>query len=363
MNLANNQRVCVVIAHPLSIDLQSRITHLGSPVPYSMDVIYASDLLRQEYMLARDKGADAVLAEGAALKEELDAMLARAEVVFVPALSNPNLMARFSEAAAPKLRWVQVTTVGVDQLRRSGVLDRPVVVTTGQGLRSRSIAEHVIWAMLTLSRDSLRRLHDQAQRLWNPRGRPMRLLSGQTLGIVGLGSIGGVTAQLGKALGMRVVATRRSAVKGEQNANGGDEMFPRADLLEMLGQSDFVLLSTPLTPETRRMIGEKELRAMKQTACIINISRGDLLDQDALVRALKEEWIGGAVLDVSTPEPLPAESELWTLPQVIITPHISATAGDLGDTNEAAVELFCQNLERYLAGTPLVNVYDRERGY
>ena len=158
---------------------------------------------------------------------------------------------------------------------------------------------------------------------------------------------------------MRVVATRRSATERETSPVA-DVIYPVDKLVEMLGESDFVVVAVALTDKTRKLIGEKELRAMKTTAYIINIARGSVIDEAALTRALKERWIAGAGLDVFEREPLPQDSELWTLPNVIITTHV---AGGMPDYNAQALEVFCENLRRYLAGQPLMNVIDRARGY
>jgi phosphoglycerate dehydrogenase-like enzyme len=139
-----------------------------------------------------------------------------------------------------------------------------------------------------------------------------------------------------------------------------DALYPSDKLLDMLGESDFVVVTVALTEKTRKLIGEREFRAMKPTAYIINIARGSVIEEAALTRALKEKWIAGAGLDVFEKEPLPQGSELWSLPNVIITPHV---AGVTPDYNARAMEVFCENLRRYLAGQPLMNVIDRTRGY
>jgi phosphoglycerate dehydrogenase-like enzyme len=163
---------------------------------------------------------------------------------------------------------------------------------------------------------------------------------------------------------MRVLALRRSADRrltgDESGMPGVDEMLPPSDLPYLLAESDYVVVALPLTPESRGLIGEPELRAMKPNAVIVNIGRGAIIDEAALVRALKEGWIAGAALDVFQQEPLSPESELWGLENVIVTPHIS---GGTPRYMERAVGLFCDNLRRYLAGEPLRNIVDPARGY
>ena len=345
----------IVIIDETPADQLSRIAQVGQ----HLEVHYIHDLVVKEYRLQRDRppGSEAELGQ---TKGQVEALLAQAEVLLGYPRSYGGARSRLQQAATPRLRWLQTTAAGLDQLESTGIFERPVTITTGKGLRSLAMAEYVVWAMLTLNQDMWERFHHQSQRLWQRRVEPMRRLQGQTLGIVGLGSVGGAAARLAKALGMRVIATKRSVTQRARNVDGVDEIFPKEELATLLTQSDYVLLSMPLTRETRRMIAEKELRAMKPTACLINVARGGVIDQDVLIRALKEGWIKGAVLDVFTPEPLPPESELWGLPNAIVTPHVSAWAGDV---TEAATELFYQNLKRYLAGEPLLNMYDRALGY
>jgi phosphoglycerate dehydrogenase-like enzyme len=184
------------------------------------------------------------------------------------------------------------------------------------------------------------------------------MLQFKTLGIIGIGHIGREIARLGKAFHMRVIAVRRSS------KNTGiryvDQVLNRNQMPELLSQSDFVVLSLPATPESIRMIGEKELRSMKPSAYLINIARGTVIDEDALIKALQEGWIAGAGLDVYTTEPLPASSQLWELPNVIINPHV----GGFIDTYSAqATQLFCDNLQRYLNGKKLLNIVDKKKCY
>jgi phosphoglycerate dehydrogenase-like enzyme len=217
--------------------------------------------------------------------------------------------------------------------------------------------EHVLALMLMFVRDAHAYFVNKQNQVWQ-RHLPDQLC-GKTLGVVGLGTIGEGIARAAKAFDMRVVATRRRVTEHKASPVA-DALYPADKLVEMLGKSDFVVVAVALTDETRKLIGERELRAMKPTAYIINIARGAVIDEAALTRALKERWIAGAGLDVFEREPLPQDNELWTLPNVIITPHV---AGIMPDYNARAVEVFCENLRRYLAGQPLMNVIDRSRGY
>jgi phosphoglycerate dehydrogenase-like enzyme len=183
-------------------------------------------------------------------------------------------------------------------------------------------------------------------------------LSRCTLGLIGLGSIGQRVAQNARSFGMRVIATRRTLTK--EFIPEIDELVPRDRLEYLLKESDFVVLALPLTPATRNYIGERELRVMKPSAFLINISRGGLLDESALIDALQEQRLAGAGLDAFQMEPLPPENPLWHMDGVIITPHIGGLSPYLV---ENANRLFMENLRRYLIGKPLLNVFDRDRGY
>jgi len=193
---------------------------------------------------------------------------------------------------------------------------------------------------------------------WYKLGR--RELIGQTLGIVGVGSIGRQIAKLGHAFGMRVIGMRHSQPAKGQVDPDVDTFYTREQLHELLGQSDYVVLAVPLTPATEKMIGEAELRAMRPNAYLVNIARGRIIDEQALIRALQEEWIMGAGLDVTEEEPLPSSSPLYSMPNVILTPHIS---GHSVHYEERLAELFAENIRRFRAGEALLNRYDPARGY
>jgi len=284
-------------------------------------------------------------------------ILAEAEVLFTSPLMPANITDR-----APKLRWVQLTSAGVDWLLDGDLAKSGVTLTTASGIHAVPISEYVMGVMLAFAKGLPGAIRAQAERTWRPY--LAEELYDKTIGIVGLGAIGGYVAKLAKADGMRVLAVRRSAERRSTGDEAGfsdvDELLPPADLPYLLSESDYIVIAVPLTAESRGLIGERELRAMKPTARIINIARGPIIDEAALVRALKEKWIGGAALDVFEHEPLPPESELWGMENVILTPHIS---GGTPVYMERAVELFCDNLRRYLAGEPLRNTVQVERGY
>lgn len=284
----------------------------------------------------------------------LDRMLADTEVILAWRLPL-NILSR-----APRLRWIQGIGAGIDILvRGTDLLQSDVIITSSRGVRSTFMAEFVLFQMLAMARQASRLTANQLARRWEPFvGLQLR---GKTLGIVGLGSIGAEIARRAKALDMRVVASRRSATSRQKNTDGVDELFPAGELLQMLPQCDFVVLTPPLTAETAGLIGEAELKAMKPAAYLINVSRGPVVKENILIQALKEGWLAGAALDVFETEPLPLDSELWKLPNVLVSPHMAGATGEEHIT--PLTELFCENLRRFLAGKELLNVIDKKRGY
>ena len=298
-------------------------------------------------------------AAGAAKRKELDALLAQAEVL---CLSIPVL--REISAQAPDLRWLHHTNAGVSNLWASDVwAAENIVLTSGRGhVRPTAMAEYAIAGALEFARG----LHDAY--LDKPNGRldrshyqPMRI-EGATMGVVGLGGIGSEVARLSKALGMRVIATRRSVTSPQQDVDGADLLLPPSGLKQLARESDFIAVCPQLTQETLKLIDREVLAAMKPSAVLINVSRGEVIDEDALLEALASGGIRGAVIDVYEGEldGKPPRPELFASPNVVLTPHISA-AGASSDTG--FMDLFVDNLRRYVKGDELLNVVDRARGY
>lgn len=300
----------------------------------------------EEAYQRRDQELDAEVLERA------KRALAGADIMFGPG----GVPKEFFDAAQ-NLKWFQVINAGVDRLAEQGLLNRGFVVTNVSGLASVAIAEYVIGVMLMLCKGLHHAMRDQVEHRWGFRFTPELL--GKTIGIAGMGAIGRETARRARAFGMRVVASRRTVSPGQTDPDC-DLLLPYSDLDTLLAESDYLVLCVPLTPETTHMIGEAELKKMKPTASIINIARGPVIDQPALIRALKDGTIAGAALDVTDPEPLPAESELWDLPNVIITPHISGAVEGYGTR---ATELFLRNLRHFVAGEPLEYVVDPVLAY
>jgi len=297
--------------------------------------------------------------EAQTARQEFDEAMSAAEVLF--GFWGPGLIEQYPtvaalKEAAPNLRWIQLTSAGMDRAARSGLLDSDIMVTSSSGLHATPIGEYVLLQMLMFCKQAHTFIRAQTRKEW-VRFMPQELY-GKTVGIVGLGHIGEEVARLAKVFGCRILGIRRSAT--ERTSGDLGDLMPPGDLHDLLAESDFVVLATPLTEDTRGLIGAEELRVMKPSAVLINIARGPVIDQDALIAALKAGEIAGAGLDVFDPEPLPEDSELWDLDNVIMSPHIS---GGTEIYNLRATDIFCDNLRRYLAGETLTNLADPSRGY
>ena len=284
----------------------------------------------------------------------MEALLADVEVLL-------TYHAAFEMSAAPRLRWVQLAGDGVDYLQGRPIMSSDVTITNTRVFAA-PIAEYAIAQMVALTR-MLPKAHQQFQveRGW-PRDHWSEYdgweLSGKTLAILGHGSIGRQLARVAQAMDMAVIGTRRSVTV--PTMEGGVEVFPPNALPEVLARADFVVVCLPLTPETEGSIGERELRMMKSTAYLIAVGRGRVIDETALLRCLREGWIAGAALDVFAQRPLPPDSPLFDLPNVILTPHMSGISANY---YERMTALFCDNLRRYLAGEPLLGLVDKQAGY
>ena len=266
-------------------------------------------------------------------------------------------------AAARKLRWIHTPSAAVHQLLFSELTNSDVVITNSREVHGPVVAEHVIALIFALAKKIpqaalLQEKHVWGQEaIWNEGAHP-REIAGATVGLIGLGSIGRRVAQMSAALRMRVIAVREQVEKG--TAEGVDAVFAPSELNEFLGQSDYVVVAAPLTPSTEGMINAARLRAMKPSACLINVGRGPQVDEGALADALRTRQIAGAALDVFEKEPLPDGSPLWNVENLLITPH---TAGLTEKLWYRHYDLFLENLRRYLAGRPLQFVVDKHKGY
>ncbi len=287
---------------------------------------------------------------------ELDRDLADAEVFVGWSLPSKKF------ALARKLKWVHSLMTGVRQLCYPEMVASGVVMTNAATVHALPVAEHAWALILAAARRLPSAVRHQRQRQWaaqeisdeQPR---MFELSGLTLGLFGLGAIGKEVARRGRAFGMRVIAVRR---RPESGASDTDEVWGAAELPRLLAAADVLVLAAPSTPETRRRFGACEFARMKVGSLLVNVSRGDLVDEEALCAALAAGRPGFAALDVTAEEPLPATSPLWSAPNVLLTPHLSSVTDRLWPRH---VELLSENLRRYLAGEPLLNVVDKAAGY
>lgn len=261
---------------------------------------------------------------------------------------------------AHRLRWYQQWSAGADWLlRHPEAAEADFVLTSTSGIHAIQITEHVFALLLSLARELPEALRAQERHEWIPQDKHDQLfeLAEKTMLLVGVGAIGQRTARIAAEMGVHVLGLRRDP---SVDAPGVEEMFGPQHLLDLLPRVDFLVLTVPLTEETRGMIGEPELRALKPTSIIVNVGRGRTIEQEALIPALREGWIAGAGLDVFDTEPLPSSSPLWDLENVIITSHY---AGVTPHYDERALEVFLDNLHRYTAGKPLRNVVDKDLGY
>ncbi len=282
--------------------------------------------------LLRDAGIEFTLT-----KDPAD--LRNAEVILLSprygATAMPGLVAN-----APRLRWIHALAAGVDTLPLAELRGTHVVLTNSRGLYADALGEWVMAAMLWFAKDLPRLACNKAAHKWDPFN--VERLEGKTLGIIGYGGIGRAVAKRAEAMGMQIIASRRSAA------------VPAAF------QADYVVLSVPLTPETRGLMSAERMARMKPSSVLINVSRGAVVDEDALVDALRNHRIRGAALDVFRTEPLPPDHPLWSLDNVLISPH---SADWTADSHERAMRFFIENWRRYERGEPLENVVDTSAGY
>ncbi len=284
-------------------------------------------------------------------------LLPECEIAFTPSIDRSEF------SSLVRLRWVQSPAAGVGGLLFPELVASRVIVTSARGIRARSMAEHVIAVTLALSRQLPAAFRFQARHHWGQdalegASTAIEPIRGRAMGIVGLGSIGAEIARLAAPLGLRVRGIRRRT--DGPLPEGVEHVLPPDRLHELLAWSDIVVLAAPLTPATRGLIGAAEITVMKRGAFLVNIGRGKLVVDEAIVDGLASGRIGGAALDVFTHEPLGADSPYWDAPNVIVTPHVS---GAMADYWTPLVALFTENLRRFDRGDPLLNEVDKRAGY
>ena len=282
-------------------------------------------------------------------------LLPRADAMFSSEIDPPQL------ALASRLKWIHSPAAGVGGMLFPEMLGSPVIITNSRGVSADTMAEHTLGVTLALYRNLPLAVVRQQQHVWAQdeiSARGNRTIAGTHVLVVGLGAIGSAIARRMTALGAHVSGIRRRA--GGPGVEGVADVATADKLSSLLPRADIVVISAPHTGETKGLIGRDELAAMKRDAVLVNVSRGRLVDEAALAAALQEGRLAGAALDVFEREPLPDDSPLWDLPNVLITPH---TSGFRPDHWDVMTDLFAENLRRYDGDQPLLNVIDKNAGY
>jgi phosphoglycerate dehydrogenase-like enzyme len=340
----------VMIASPLEAELAATI-RAAEP---RAEVLFEPDLLPPARYPADHRG-DPAFRRDAEAEARWRVLLDRAEVLFgIPDDTAEGLAAAVT--GLPRLRWIHATSAGAGEQVRKAALPaealKRVAITTSSGVHAVPLAEYAILGLLAVAKELPRFVEEQRAKAWPEVHRPLRELDGQTLFLVGLGDIGRETARLGKALGMRTVGFRRTQGPPPEWV---DDVHGPERLAELAGRADAMVVSLPLTDQTAGLIDRATIDHLPASCIFVNVGRGGVVDEPALIDALRERRIAGAVLDVFATEPLPEDSPLWALPNVLVTPHAAALSAR---ENERIVELFVDNLRRYLDGRPLRNVVE-----
>jgi phosphoglycerate dehydrogenase-like enzyme len=340
----------VMIASPLEAELAATI-RAAEP---RAEVLFEPDLLPPARYPADHRG-DPAFRRDAEAEARWRVLLDRAEVLFgIPDDTAEGLAAAVT--GLPRLRWIHATSAGAGEQVRKAALPaealQRVAITTSSGVHAVPLAEYAILGLLAVAKELPRFAEERRAKAWPEVHRPLRELDGQTLFLVGLGDIGRETARLGQALGMRTVGFRRTQGPPPEWV---DEVHGPERLAELASWADAMVVSLPLTDQTAGLIDRATIDRLPASCIFVNVGRGGVVDEPALIDALRERRIAGAVLDVFATEPLPEDSPLWTLPNVLVTPHAAALSAR---ENERIVELFVDNLRRYLDGRPLRNVVE-----
>jgi phosphoglycerate dehydrogenase-like enzyme len=338
----------------VSFHVEERLLDRVRDVDPSLEVLYDKTLLGEPRYMNDQHGGP--IERTPEQEERLREMMAEADILFGYV---PRGYGREIERWFPKLKWNQSPSAGIGwAAKRRGWTETDIQFTTASGMHATPLAEFCLMAMLMFAKDYFLMAEEKGRRHWQ-RTCATELRT-KTLAVVGLGRVGSEVARVGKCMGMRVVGSKKHVDGVDPASVNVDTLYSPAELEPMLGEADFVVLIAPESEETRGLIGERELTIMKKGAVLINIARGSMVDEEALIRALESGHLWGAAIDVASKEPLPPESPLWDFPRVIISPHSASTA----DTeNEKLTEIFCDNLRSYLDGRPLRNLLDKELLY
>jgi phosphoglycerate dehydrogenase-like enzyme len=341
----------VLIASYLEPELVERIRS----VDHGISVTYDPSLLRPPRYAADHTGGpfERTVEQEAAWRRHL----AESEILFDFDQTHREDLPEL----APSVRWIQATSAGIGQFVRRMGYDRRMpntVFTTASGVHARPLAEFCVMSMLAFTRGLLRMVRDQQRKHWERYAGTD--LADRTLGIIGVGRIGTEVARVSRALGMRVLGVKRDVAGLGPSAFHLDELYAPRDIDRVLSQAEFLVLVTPHTDATEHLIGARELDMLPAGAVLINIGRGAIVDETALIAALRSGHLGGAALDVFEEEPLPRESPLWEMPNVLVSPHSGSTSDR---ENGRITALFCENLRRYRSGRQLLNVLHIDRLY
>jgi glyoxylate/hydroxypyruvate reductase A len=331
----------VLIASTLE---SKHVQRIRQEVP-GVEVLYEPTLLAPPRFEA-DHSGDPAFRRTAEQEQEYRALLAQADVLFD---FDRHLSAQLPQLA-PKLKWIQATSSGIGPfVRQTGLDTSGIIITNAAGIHAVPLAEHALLAMIYFTKDVTRLQREQGKRRWERYcGKELR---GMTVGVVGLGAVGSEVARLARAVGLKVLGVKRDISVTNPSV---DELFSQADLDTVLPRCDFLVLILPHTKQTENMLDARRLALLPKGAILINIARGAVVDEDALIEALQSGHLGGAALDVARVEPMPKESPLWLMENVLISPHSAST---VDRENERLTDLFIDNLHRYMAGRPLVNLF------
>lgn len=283
---------------------------------------------------------------------------AAADASVILSWSSPVSLLREVFRTCPHMRWVHTRSAGVEGILFPELVESSVTLTNGTGTFSPSLGEFVLAAILFFAKDLRRMVRNQVAGVWEPFD--ITPISNHTVGIIGYGDIGRAVASRVRPMGMRVLAIKRHVSPLNDPDESVEQIYTPDRRIEMLSRCDYVVITAPLTSETRKMIGESELAALKPNAVIINVGRGPVIDQEALLGALSEGRIRGAALDVFDQEPLPKDHPFYKLENVLLSPHC---ADHTHDWLDRAMQLFIAQFERFLKGRPLLNVVDKKLGY
>jgi glyoxylate/hydroxypyruvate reductase A len=345
---STGDKLNILIGSPLE---QAQVARIAAAAPDRANVLYEPDLLPTIRYQADHHGIRRRLNE--ADRARWQGLLAAADIMFDFDWMAPEKL----PIMAPRLRWVQATSAGIGEfLQRFDLLQTSILFTTASGVHAKPLAEFTLLGLLYFSRNVPRLLREQAAHKWERYANSD--LPGRRVMVVGLGGVGKAVAQACANLGMEVWGTKRSP--DSATPAGVGKLIAQKDLLAALPQMDALVLACPLTPATRHMIGAQELAALPPSAILVNIGRGGLIDEPALVDALRNNKLAGAALDVFATEPLPEDSPLWDLSNVLVSPHSAST---VDSENGRIVDIFIENLGRFLSGQKLINEFSREHGY